>query len=168
MLTAVRLLGLINRGSSAYLVSFHSARLYLILGGGRFTGCDSHGCDGFRVTGVDNSSTLISLCRTRIPDREWIIADMRSLALGALAWDSFFHLRHEDQRTMFRIFAGHSARAPLLMFNAGFSHGEELSRVHAEGFRKVHLGDNAKDSVGVVIPWLFTGPLLFCALDRWR
>src|SRR5262249_4763771 len=48
---------------------------------------------GFRVTGVDSSPTLISLCRKRIPDQEWIIADMRSLALGRrfdgiLAWDS--------------------------------------------------------------------------------
>jgi len=37
---------------------------------------------GFRVTGVDSSPTLISLCRTRMPDQEWIIGDMRSLALG--------------------------------------------------------------------------------------
>ena len=41
---------------------------------------------GFRVTGVDSSPTLISLCRTRMPDREWIAGDMRSLALpGDLA-----------------------------------------------------------------------------------
>jgi 2-polyprenyl-3-methyl-5-hydroxy-6-metoxy-1,4-benzoquinol methylase len=37
---------------------------------------------GFRVTGVDSSPTLISLCRTRMPDQEWIAGDMRSLALG--------------------------------------------------------------------------------------
>jgi len=54
---------------------------------------------GFRVTGVDSSPTLISLCRTRMSDQEWIVGDMRSLALGRrfqgiLAWDSFFHLRH--------------------------------------------------------------------------
>jgi SAM-dependent methyltransferase len=86
---------------------------------------------GFRVTGVDSSSTLISLCRNRMPNQEWIVADMRSLGLGRrfdgiLAWDSFFHLRHEDQRTMFRIFATHAATAAILMFNAGFSHGEAV------------------------------------------
>ena len=86
---------------------------------------------GFRVTGVDSSSTLISLCRTRMPDREWIAGDMRSLALGPrfagiLAWDSFFHLRPEDQRTMFGIFAAHAAPAAILMFNAGFGHGEAV------------------------------------------
>src|SRR5262249_43560365 len=48
---------------------------------------------GFHVTGVDSSPTLIALCRSRMPDQEWIIADMRSLSLsrqfgGILAWDS--------------------------------------------------------------------------------
>jgi 2-polyprenyl-3-methyl-5-hydroxy-6-metoxy-1,4-benzoquinol methylase len=86
---------------------------------------------GFRVTGVDSSPTLISLCRTRMPDQEWIVGDMRSLALGRrfdgiLAWDSFFHLRHQDQRTMFGIFAAHAAPAAILMFNAGFGHGEAM------------------------------------------
>jgi hypothetical protein len=66
-----------------------------------------------------------------MPDQEWIVADMRSLALsrrfdGILAWDSFFHLRHADQRAMFRIFAAHAAPAAVLMFNAGFSHGEAV------------------------------------------
>jgi len=66
-----------------------------------------------------------------MPDQEWIVTDMRSLALGRrfggiLAWDSFFHLKHEDQRMMFRIFAEHSAANAILMFNAGSSHGEAI------------------------------------------
>src|SRR5438045_1510712 len=69
---------------------------------------------GFHVTGVDSSPAVIALCRTRMPDQEWIVADMRSLALGRqfggiLAWDSFFHLTLDDQRRMFRTFAAHSA-----------------------------------------------------------
>jgi trans-aconitate methyltransferase len=87
--------------------------------------------NGFRVTGVDSSPTLVSLCRTRMPDQEWIVGDMRSLALGRrfqgiLAWDSFFHLRHQDQQTMFKIFALHAAPAAILIFNAGFDHGEAI------------------------------------------
>jgi SAM-dependent methyltransferase len=86
---------------------------------------------GFYVTGVDTSPTLISLCRNRMPDQEWITADMRSLALGRrfggiLAWDSFFHLRHADQREMFRIFAAHAAPDGILMFNAGFARSEAV------------------------------------------
>jgi len=86
---------------------------------------------GFRVTGVDSSPTLISLCESRMPDQEWILGDMRSLALGRrfggiLAWDSFFHLRPKDQQAMFRIFAAHAAPGGILMFNAGFGHGEAV------------------------------------------
>jgi SAM-dependent methyltransferase len=86
---------------------------------------------GLQVTGVDTSPTLISLCRERMPDQQWIVADMRSLALeekfdGVLAWDSFFHLRPADQRRMFDVFAQHSARPAILMFNAGPAHGEAI------------------------------------------
>ena len=70
---------------------------------------------GRRVTGVDSSTTLILLCRTRLPEQEWIVADMRSLSLGrrfdgVLAWDSFFHLTPGDQRGMFAVFAAHAAK----------------------------------------------------------
>jgi SAM-dependent methyltransferase len=86
---------------------------------------------GYHVTGVDSSPTLISFCRTRMPDQEWIVADMRSLALdrrfgGILGWDSFFHLKHDDQRRTFRIFAAHAAPDGILMFNAGCSQGEAV------------------------------------------
>lgn len=85
----------------------------------------------FQVTGVDSAPTLIALCRNRMPDQRWILADMRSLALGArfegvLAWDSFFHLRPDDQRAMFAVFAAHAASGGLLMFNAGPRHGEAV------------------------------------------
>jgi ubiquinone/menaquinone biosynthesis C-methylase UbiE len=36
---------------------------------------------GLRVTGVDSSRAMISLCRNRLPDHEWIVADMRELSL---------------------------------------------------------------------------------------
>lgn len=86
---------------------------------------------GLRVTGVDSSPTLLSLCRERLPDQEWIVGDMRSLSLGRtfdgiLAWDSFFHLTHEDQRQMFALFAAHAAASALLMFNSGPAHGEAI------------------------------------------
>jgi SAM-dependent methyltransferase len=86
---------------------------------------------GFHVTGVDSSPSLIALCRARMPDQEWIVADMRSLKLGRqfdaiLAWDSFFHLNHDDQRRMFRTFAAHAAAGAVLMFNAGYSEGEAV------------------------------------------
>jgi SAM-dependent methyltransferase len=86
---------------------------------------------GLQVTGVDSSPTLIRLCRSRLPEQCWIVADMRDLTLarsfdGILAWDSFFHLQHDDQRAMFAVFAAHAAQGAILMFNTGPTHGEAI------------------------------------------
>jgi cyclopropane fatty-acyl-phospholipid synthase-like methyltransferase len=92
---------------------------------------------GLRVTGVDSSPAMISLCRKRLPDHEWIVADMRQLSLrrrfdGILAWDSFFHLDHEDQRRMFPVFSEHAAPGAVLMFNAGPQHGEGIGEYEGD------------------------------------
>jgi len=86
---------------------------------------------GLKVTGVDSSPTMISLCRQRLPDQEWIVGDMRNLSLdrrfgGILAWDSFFHLDFEHQRRMFAVFAMHASPRAMLMFNTGPQHGEAI------------------------------------------
>ena len=52
---------------------------------------------GFDICGVDSSPTMIRSGAENFPEREWIIADMRTLDLGRcfdgiMAWDSFFHL----------------------------------------------------------------------------
>lgn len=92
---------------------------------------------GFAVDGVDTSPTLIALCRERFPQRSWHIADMRALALqdtfdGLLAWDSFFHLTHFDQRRMFPIFKRHARPHGALMFTSGTSHGEAIGSYRGE------------------------------------
>jgi SAM-dependent methyltransferase len=92
---------------------------------------------GYLVDGVDSSPTLISLCRDRFPERSWHVADMRSLALGAtfdglLAWNSMFHLAHDDQRAMFSIFRQHAAPGAALMFTSGTSHGEAIGSFRGE------------------------------------
>jgi trans-aconitate methyltransferase len=91
----------------------------------------------FIVEGVDASPTLIALCRERFPERSWHVADMRTLALGKtfhglLAWDSFFHLSHDDQRRMFPIFKQHAAPGAALMFTSGTSHGEAIGTYRGE------------------------------------
>jgi SAM-dependent methyltransferase len=92
---------------------------------------------GLRVIGVDSSSTMISFSRQRLPDQEWIVADMRQLVLGRrfdgiLAWDSFFHLAHDDQRRMFGIFADHASVGTVLMFNTGPQHGEGVGEYRGD------------------------------------
>jgi SAM-dependent methyltransferase len=86
---------------------------------------------GLKVTGVDSSPRLISLCRRRLPTNEWLVGDMRLIQLlrrfdGVLAWDSFFHLKPDDQREMFTVFARHAAQSAVLMFNSGPAYGESV------------------------------------------
>lgn len=92
---------------------------------------------GCHVTGVDSSPALIDLCKSRFPDQNWIVHDMRTLSLGRrfdgiLAWDSFFHLCPEDQRPMFDIFRAHAAPHAALMFTSGSVHGQAISEFQGE------------------------------------
>jgi len=101
--------------------------------------------NGYAVTGVDSSPALINICRSRFPQSEWIVADMRTLSLGrrfdgALAWDSFFHLAHDDQRAMFPIFARQLQPRGALLFTSGPTHGEVLSTFAGEPLYHASLG----------------------------
>ena len=92
---------------------------------------------GYVLTGVDSSPAMIDLCRSRFPRATWIVADMRTLNLasrhdGILAWDSFFHLRRDDQRAMFATFRAHAAVQTALMFTSGSSDGEAIGTFHGE------------------------------------
>lgn len=92
---------------------------------------------GFAVTGVDSSPSLIALARERFPEQEWIVGDMRRLALGRsfgaiLAWHSFFHLSQQDQERIFPIFADHSAPGAILMFTSGPERGEAIGSWQGE------------------------------------
>ncbi|HKM46673.1 MAG TPA: class I SAM-dependent methyltransferase [Terriglobales bacterium] len=92
---------------------------------------------GYDLTGADSSAELIEICKSRFPQRDWLVADMRKLSLnrhfdGILAWDSFFHLCPEDQRVMFPIFRSHAAPKAALMFTSGPSHGEAIGTYEGE------------------------------------
>ncbi len=107
---------------------------------------------GLRVTGVDSSPTMISLCRKRLPDHEWIVDDMRQVALGQrfdgiLAWDSFFHLNHIDQRRMFMTFADHASVGAILMFNTGPQHGEGVGEYKGDPLYHASLSPTEYESL---------------------
>jgi len=92
---------------------------------------------GLRVTGIDSSPAMIELCRSRLPGHEWLVADMRQLALGRrfdgiLAWDSFFHLDYAAQRLMFAVFDNHASAGAILMFNSGPEHGEAIGEFEGD------------------------------------
>lgn len=99
---------------------------------------------GFAVVGVDSSPTLISKCRSRLPKAEWIVADMRTLSInrrfeGLIAWDSFFHLSHQDQRSMFTVFRKHAACGAPLLFTTGTGHGEAIGSYQGESLYHASL-----------------------------
>lgn len=99
---------------------------------------------GLDVYGVDSSPTMTSLCQAAFPDHEWIVGDMRTLALsrrfdGIIAWDSFFHLTFDDQRRMFPIFRAHAAPSAPLMFTSGPRHGEAIGDLHGEALYHASL-----------------------------
>jgi len=92
---------------------------------------------GFQLCGIDSSPTMISLCRDRFREGEWLVANMRTLALnrkfpGLLAWDSLFHLPHKDQRRMFSVFQAHAAADTALLFTSGPVHGEAIGSYRGE------------------------------------
>ena len=92
---------------------------------------------GFRITGIDSSPSLLAMARRRMPSETWLVADMRTLALGRrfeglLAWHSFFHLTPEDQESMFPVFAAHARPGAPLMFTSGPDRGEAIGKWQSE------------------------------------
>jgi SAM-dependent methyltransferase len=92
---------------------------------------------GYAVTGADSSPTMIDMCSDRFPAHRWLVADMRTLALekryaGVIAWDSFFHLSPDDQRTMFPIFRAHAQPSAPLLFTSGPRHGDAIGNFEGE------------------------------------
>jgi SAM-dependent methyltransferase len=92
---------------------------------------------GYAVTGIDSSPTMIDMCSDRFPAHQWLVADMRALTLGSrfaglVAWDSFFHLSPDDQRLMFPIFRAHAAPGAPLLFTSGPRHGDAIGSFEGE------------------------------------
>ncbi|WP_420148947.1 class I SAM-dependent methyltransferase [Spirosoma sp.] len=82
---------------------------------------------GCQITGVDGAASMIAMCQKRFPNMEWIRADMRGLRLerrfdAVIAWDSFFHLDQDAQRSLFPVFANHTRNGSVLLFTSGSDH----------------------------------------------
>jgi trans-aconitate methyltransferase len=100
---------------------------------------------GYAVMGIDSSPTMVRMFQAHLPEQRAAVADMRTLRLpetfhGILAWDSFFHLNHVDQRQMFQRFRSHAAPGAALMFTSGPSHGEVVGRLEGEPLYHASLG----------------------------
>ncbi|MEM8862237.1 MAG: class I SAM-dependent methyltransferase [Chloroflexota bacterium] len=92
---------------------------------------------GFAVTGIDASLGMINFCKSRFPEHQWQVMDMRQLDLGRkvdgiIAWDSFFHLNPAEQRQMLHYFLDHLRSGGVLMMTVGHEAGEVLGVVAGE------------------------------------
>jgi SAM-dependent methyltransferase len=90
-----------------------------------------------QVTGVDGAAAMVDLFEGHLPHAEVFHADMHGLDLQrefdiVLAWNSFFHLKADDQRAMFAVFAAHCTPGGVLMFTSGTSDGEVTGHVEGE------------------------------------
>ncbi|MFL4468388.1 trans-aconitate 2-methyltransferase [Tateyamaria armeniaca] len=85
--------------------------------------------EGFAVTGVDFAAPMLDLARARWPDGDWRQGDMRQLDLGEsfdgiIAWDSFFHLRPDEQRICIAHMARHLVPGGSVLITVGPMAGE--------------------------------------------
>ncbi len=92
---------------------------------------------GHPVLGVDSAPEMTALFRQNFPGGRAEVADMRTLKLGRsfgglIAWDSFFHLRHDHQRLMFPVFRDHAEPNAPLLFTSGPAHGEAIGTLEGE------------------------------------
>jgi 2-polyprenyl-3-methyl-5-hydroxy-6-metoxy-1,4-benzoquinol methylase len=102
---------------------------------------------GFSVRGVDSSPSLISMCRERFPDQEWLVGDMRELDLGRrfdgiIAWHSLFHLTPDDQRSTLIRLTEHLDGNGALMFTSGPEAGEIVGEWQREPLYSASLDPN--------------------------
>lgn len=85
--------------------------------------------NNLNVIGVDASTKMLAIARNNFPATEFILKDMRNLALNKkfnaiIAWHSFFHLPADDQPKMFGVFEAHLKPKGILLFTSGTERGE--------------------------------------------
>jgi SAM-dependent methyltransferase len=92
---------------------------------------------GLQVTGFDTTLAFIALARERLPQAEFLKADLRSFDLartfdGVIAWHSLFHLGEAEQRAALPRLTRHTAPGGVLMFTSGTEAGESANPCFGE------------------------------------
>lgn len=100
--------------------------------------------EGRRVCGLDFSESMLEIARSRFPEERWIAGDMRQLDLGrnfagVVAWDSFFHLTADEQRSVLPRLAAHVAPGGGLLLTVGPVEGEAWGEVGGESVHHASL-----------------------------
>jgi trans-aconitate methyltransferase len=122
---------------------------------------------GLHVVGLDQSHAMLAIARTRYPDGDWRHGDMRTLDLperfdGMLGWNSFFHLRPDEQRALLPRLAAHLAPGGSLMLTVGPRDSEAVGHVGGE---PVYHSSLAPDAYAGLLAGLGLGLVAFVAED---
>lgn len=91
----------------------------------------------FKVIGIDYSPKMIQLAKKKNPDNEWLVQDMQELNFdkkfkGIIAWNSFFHLNHNEQIKTLKRFTDCLNMKGVLMFTAGPDHGDVSGQINGD------------------------------------
>ena len=92
---------------------------------------------GYCVTGLDAAAEMLTLFRSKYPDQDTILMDMRQLELasrydGIIAWDSFFHLNQQEQRRVLERFIDRLNEGGTMLLTVGDRQGEVMGKVNGE------------------------------------
>ncbi len=103
---------------------------------------------GFALTGVDFAGPMLDLARAAVPGARWVEGDMRVLDLGEpfaaiVAWDSFFHLKREDQGPCLLRILAHLAQGRRLLMTTGPRDGDVMGKVGGEAVYHASLAPRA-------------------------
>ncbi|MFY9241171.1 MAG: class I SAM-dependent methyltransferase [Roseovarius sp.] len=90
--------------------------------------------ESFALTGVDFSDAMLNIARELWPTGDWRIGDMPALDLGEvfdgiIAWNSFFHLTEDEQRSTLPRLAAHLRKGSSLITTVGPIAGETTGTV---------------------------------------
>lgn len=101
---------------------------------------------GFHVVGVDQSTQLLDIARTVIPEAELIHADMVDIKFtetfaAAIAWDSVFHIPRGAHAAIYRKLARALDPGRRLLLSVGGSGAESLDSSEG-GINSEMFGEN--------------------------
>jgi cyclopropane fatty-acyl-phospholipid synthase-like methyltransferase len=95
---------------------------------------------GLAVTGVDASERLLEHARRALPEANFLLGDMRTVAVegpfdAIVAWDSVFHLPRDDHAALYRRVAGWLGPGGRLLLSLGGSGAPDFtSEMHGVPF----------------------------------
>lgn len=108
---------------------------------------------GYRVTGVDSSSEMLRLARSKCPEAEFIAGDMTSTELfdrydGIVAWDSIFHIPKAQHGELFQTMYKWLRPGAAILLSLGGSEDEFTATMFDVEF--FYSGDSPDVSVALL------------------